>query len=558
MPDRSVVDVLHEVLAAARRPALVVTDLDLALPGGDVTRMAPGAVKPEGQFRTVLLVAADVADLRRQARRAQGVGWAREVGVVVVDPGPRPTAPTLRTHPAWPPLTSVEAGPGHARFEFDRRLAAGPVLAALARAAGGALEGPRADDGHLGVRVLPPGTSYVDPAAKHPPDVVVDPPEAPVVAEATGRRPVVLRAAEAPEPLDEAVYRPTGFRGRWTRPVVDLPATVRLDPGLVAALRDAQGVRPAAGHDPRLAAGLAMCGIPVLDAPDGVPEDQVVALDDPLGREEVSVRLRRAALARHSAAGRRAALAGRAGVRGAGEPSVSVLAVVRRPELLAHALAQVARQRGHEVELVLVTHGFTPDAGRVRDALGGPGGVLAHTVVTATTDTPSGSGVAGPVLDAATRASGDVVLVLDGHDWYGPDVVTDLLLARRYSSATVVTMPAELGHSTSDDVTWRRPTATETYLGADAGAPDPTYLLDRRLLRRRPGGPRGAGAVDPVQAVRRDGGTVYRTHGLGHVRRHDGALPALAAGSLRPGFRPSSLLGAPPAPGGQRPGDGLP
>ncbi|WP_134768203.1 glycosyltransferase family A protein [Nocardioides sp. 1609] len=555
MPDPHLVDAVHAVLAAARRPALVVTDLDVVLPDGDVARMAPGAVKPDGQFRTVLLVVADVADLRRQARRAHGVGWAREVGVVVADPGPRPTAPTLRAHPSWPPLTSVEAGPGHARFEFDRRLAAGPVLAALARAAGGALDGPRADDGHLGVRALPPGTSYVDPAARHPPDVVVDPPEPPVVAEATGRRPVVLRAVEAPEPLDEAVYRPTGFRRRWTRAVVDLPATSVLGPGLVDILRDAQGVRPAPGHDPRLAAGLLMCGIPVVGVPDGVPEERVADLDDPLGREEVSVRLRRGALTRHSAAGRRAALAGRAGVRGAGEPSVSVLLPVRRPELLTHALAQVTRQRGHDVELVLVTHGFTPDADRVRDALGGPGAVLAHTVVTATADTSPGSGLPGMVLEAAARASGDVVLVLDGHDWYGPDVVTDLLLARRYSSATVVAAPAETCHSPSDDVTWRRPTATETYLGADAGRVGPTYLLDRRLLRRRPGGGPGA---DPVDAVRRAGGTVYRTHGLGHVRRHDGALPTLAAESSRPGFRPGSLLEVPSTPGGPRPVDGLP
>ena len=39
----------------------------------------------------------------------------------------------------------------------------------------------------------------------------------------------------------------------------------------------------------------------------------------------------------------------------------------RRPDLLEHALGQVARQRGVErLELVLAPHGFEPDAARVR------------------------------------------------------------------------------------------------------------------------------------------------------------------------------------------------
>ena len=43
----------------------------------------------------------------------------------------------------------------------------------------------------------------------------------------------------------------------------------------------------------------------------------------------------------------------------------------RRPDMLEHALAQVARQRGVErLELVLAPHGFEPDLARVREPVG--------------------------------------------------------------------------------------------------------------------------------------------------------------------------------------------
>ena len=59
-----------------------------------------------------------------------------------------------------------------------------------------------------------------------------------------------------------------------------------------------------------------------------------------------------------------------AGVRAVGLPSVSILLATRRPDQLAFALAQVAKQRAPDVELVLAPHGFAADPGRVRSVLG--------------------------------------------------------------------------------------------------------------------------------------------------------------------------------------------
>ncbi len=523
-------DALTRVLDGARRPALLITDLDLPEDlDGVQARVRPGEPKPEGQFRTVVLLASDVAELRRAAllaASAKTAGWAREIGIVVLD-ATRDTGTsvlTLRPHPAWPPADAVRAelvgATALTRVEFSRRLAAGPVLAGFAHVAG-SLDGTRAEDGHLGVRVLPPGADSTDPEVKHPPDVAIDPPEPPVVAEATGRAAVVLTAAEAAPALDDAVYRPTGFRRDWSRGLVDLPAHTRLSPRLVHDLRDAQGVRLAPGHDPALAAGLAMSGVPLIgDLADlaGVTDSD---LADPVRREEASVRQRRAALAAQAPMGRRHALAERAGVRAAAEPSISVLLTLSRPELLEHALRQVDHQRVAPAQIVLAAHGFTLDRPFGRQ---GPRPDPAPvTIVTADAGTPAASLLAR----AAEAATGEVIVTMHGHDWYGPDVLTDLLLARRYSGATAVSMAAEWVYSEPVDASWRRPVETEVFTSDVDG---PTLLLERALLRRLGGWPadRGVGSL-----VRESGGTGYRVHGLGHVRRDDRTSEAPA--HARPG-----------------------
>ena len=159
--------------------------------------------------------------------------------------------------------------------------------------------------------------------------------------------------------------------------------------------------------------------------------------------------------------------------------------------------------------------------------------------------------VFGDVLNAAARAaSGDVVMKMDDDDWYAPDVVADLLLARSYSGAELVGMPDDVYYLEPSDETVRLGQPTEVYRQFVAGG---TLMLDRGLLHEVGGFRTVRRHVDAelIAAVRAAGGATYRTHGLGYVlRRTDSGhtwqadlddLRARAA-QITPGFWPGRLM----------------
>ncbi len=564
-------------LAGLQGPVLVVTDLPVERVvaeglADDVTVLPLGAAPADPRFRTVLLAVADPAALRRAATALPPLGGARTVGCVVLA---APAPVLLRPRPLWPALVDLDArvdgaGVATTRVRFATRVgSAAEVLVELARATG-----LPAGTGNAGLFVALGGdtaappvdpsavTSY-DVASETPPDVVVgggagDLPETAVL----GRAPVRLATSDdlAVGPLDEALLNPHGFRREWDGEVVDLPPDASATPGCVRALRGAQGVRVTWPADERAVAALAMSGVPLVSGPvpalsrarlgDALADvlEQQVDLADALPREEHSVRLRRAALAHHSTLGWRGRLAARAGTRSAAHPTVSIVLPTRRPDLLDFALRQVAKQRaslpGVEIELVLAAHGFVPDAAQVAAALDG----RAHTVLPLDAAT-----LFGDVLRAATdAAAGDVVLKMDDDDWYGGDVVTDLLLARRYSGAELVGMPAEMVYLEPIATTVRRRGPSEGHGAVVAGG---TMMIDRSLLR-------AVGGFRPVRrfvdaqlldAVRVAGGSTYRTHGLGYLLRRTSAghtwdtglgyfLTRQAVADQWHGFRPSALL----------------
>jgi GT2 family glycosyltransferase len=394
-----------------------------------------------------------------------------------------------------------------------------------------------------------------------------------------------LRAAgpAALPPVDEQLVNPVGFVRATVVPVGDLrpvpgaphlltaeggPETV-IDtlrgPGdaTIARLRPRTGVSLTwdGGEGPhayaRTVAGLAMAGVPLTTS--SVPPwarallDPTLAdlletkpdLDDTLEREVYSIRLRRAALGTHGAVPWRRALVAPAGER-TPVPRVSVLLATRRPELLERALHQVARQRGADLELVLAAHGFSPDADVLRRFAETSGAVL--QVV----EGPS-SYTFGRLLNAAAeRATGDVLLKMDDDDWYGPDFVTDLLLARDYSGADVVGCPPEFMFVEPLWVTVRRRDATEQYRPVVAGG---TMMVSREAFGAVGGFRDTHKYVDAnlFRAVRAAGGSIYRSHGLNYLlRRRSGGHtwePGLGYFVSRArswqqwrGFRPSPLL----------------
>src|SRR5690606_23320930 len=132
----------------------------------------------------------------------------------------------------------------------------------------------------------------------------------------------------------------------------------------------------------------------------------------------------------------------------------------------------LARQRGAEVEVVLAAHGFDPDRDVVRRALG----ERPHQVLAFDPDTFFGDVLTG----AAQAASAEVLMKWDDDDWYSPDAVHDLLMARRYTGADVVGMPSEFVYLEEGDLTVRRNHPTELFARFVAGG---TLLLDRGLVR---------------------------------------------------------------------------
>jgi hypothetical protein len=363
-------------------------------------------------------------------------------------------------------------------------------------------------------------------------------------------------------PLDERLLNPRGFLINASSPAVDLASldlAGGVTPELVASLRPVSGVRAdLSGADQatlRSVAALGMAGVPVtapsapaaeLGATVAAALTAPVDLDDPLAREEHSVVLRRAALDTFSSFAWRRDVGRLAGVPVAVHPAVSIVLATRRPGQLEHALAQVARQRGVErLELVLAPHGFEVDVARVRELLGP---AVAAQVVPASEDTLFGDVLAA----AAAAAGGDVVMKMDDDDWYSPDAVADLLLARAYSGAELVGMPAELHYLVPKRMTVKRGHTSEHYARFVAGG---TLMVDRELLREVGSFRSVRKYVDAqlLAAVRAAGAETYRTHGLGYLLRRDAEGhtwqvdmdylldPARVAATWE-GFRPSRLL----------------
>lgn len=519
-----------------------------------------GESVPPGRWSRVAVVVADRGALRAYAVpagvRSATVGVFLRSGTAAPSPVPRPE---------WPAVVGLRsrqaAGGWLIVVRFERPVEVAAVVEELGRQS---VVPDRVGSGGLWVE------GRAQPRDDVPLDVVGGGAEPSPV---TGRAPVTFAELAAPPgplrigPLDERVLNPIGFDPVATGPVVVL-GSLDLRRGateeLVASLRDAAGVRVdwerAGSADAviRTVAGLAMAGVPVVT--EEVPQDVAallgpavaaaltapVDLADPLAREEHSLVLRRAALAAYSDFGWRAEVGRRAGIPVAGQPAVSVVLASRRPSLLDFALRQVARQRGVDrLELVLAPHGFEVDLARVRDAL--PASVAAQVVAR-----PESTLFGQVLADAARACGGDVVLKMDDDDWYAPDFIADLLLARAYSGAGLVGMPPELHYLVPRDLTVKRGHPVERYARFVAGG---TMLVDRDLLRE-------AGGFRPVRryvdaqllgAVAAAGATVYRTHGLGYVLRRgesghtwqvsvEELLDPSRVAASQPGFRPSRLL----------------
>ncbi|HEX9226555.1 MAG TPA: glycosyltransferase, partial [Arthrobacter sp.] len=276
-------------------------------------------------------------------------------------------------------------------------------------------------------------------------------------------------------PVDTAVISPMGFL-----PYPEKPARA-LEPGELGVGEDLNEADLAAlrPHDylevdgasfggldwalARRLSQLAVAGVPLLTRDLSAPVqsllgDQLVdriqafdAVDPPVLRESKSIELRRTALDLHSPKATWNALLGQLRKPLLPVPSVSVVLATRRPEKLASALDQLARQSWESLEVVVLLHGFDADLPEVRRAIEAyPGELQLRSV-------PAGM-IFGEVLNAGLRAaSGDLVCKMDDDDWYGPHHLRDLVHAKDFSGATLVGAQVEFVYLDSLDITTRRP-----------------------------------------------------------------------------------------------------
>jgi len=205
-------------------------------------------------------------------------------------------------------------------------------------------------------------------------------------------------------------------------------------------------------------------------------------------------------------------------------PTVSVILVTHRPDHLEHAIAQLAGLRYPRLEVVIGAHGDRVDGARVWD--------LAQRVPYPVTIVGvDGGRTLGEALQACSdRAEGALLTKMDDDDFYGPEHIWDLVLARQYSGAQVVGKALDWVYLESQDATVFRPTyAAEKYADFVAGG---TILISAADLGAVGGWRPVPKSVDRalLDRVLADGGLVYRTHGLGYVYvRHSAGHTASVA-----------------------------
>ncbi len=312
----------------------------------------------------------------------------------------------------------------------------------------------------------------------------------------------------------------------------------------------AGGVPLLSGEAPAWASGL---GGPLTDLITGARDED---LRDQLRREEYSVRLRRTALRAHGQRSRWRALGAEAGIPLPREPRVSVILCTRRPEMVGFALAQIARQRDVDLEVVLTLHGFPADLPEVRSAVA----AFRETGLPLVLHEADAGQIFGSVLnDSVGRASGDLISKWDDDDWYGPDHLADLLLARTYSGAELVGTGQDFIYLQEVDLTVWRNRRSEAATRFIAGG---TILTDRVVMEEIGGFRPLPRAIDTqlLLAVIRGGGRIYRAHGLGYVLRRTGGghtwsedMAFFLHNHTQQwfGWRPSAILEGEPSPLGQ-------
>ncbi|MGB7449426.1 MAG: glycosyltransferase family A protein [Ornithinimicrobium sp.] len=204
-------------------------------------------------------------------------------------------------------------------------------------------------------------------------------------------------------------------------------------------------------------------------------------------------------------------------------PSVSLVLVSRRAELVRAMVARLSRLDYPDLQIVVGMHG-APAPQDLAEVAG------ARDLVVREFDSDE---VFGTVLNRAFAcASGELVGKVDDDDYLSDAHLLDLVMAHHYSGATLVGKSTTVVFLEAIDTTVRRLYgARETFTHRVSGA---TFLLSQTDLAAIGGWAPVPRAVDTalINTLREQGGTIYQPHDLGYlyVRKADPSSHTWATG----------------------------
>ncbi|RKR18681.1 spore maturation protein CgeB [Arthrobacter oryzae] len=184
-------------------------------------------------------------------------------------------------------------------------------------------------------------------------------------------------------------------------------------------------------------------------------------------------------------------------------PTVSAIVSTFRPHQLEHVFETLGTQRGVDLELVLLTHGFEV-AEEVLSQLATRHGVRRYRFLTAGMEL-----TLGECLNLCVAAStGEVLSKFDDDDFYGPDYLLDMLNALEFSQAAVVGKQAHYMHFLANEATILRSGHKEHRFSRLVAGP--TITAARSVFESHPFEARSRGEDTRfLESVAQGGGAIY-------------------------------------------------
>ncbi|MFE4080488.1 glycosyltransferase [Paenarthrobacter sp. YIM B13468] len=197
--------------------------------------------------------------------------------------------------------------------------------------------------------------------------------------------------------------------------------------------------------------------------------------------------------------------------------TVSALVSTIRPHQLEHIFKTVGSQRGVEVELVLLTHGFKPSASTIQ-RLSKKYNVTQLTLL----EEPESLSLGACLNRCVAESTGAVLTKMDDDDYYGPDYLRDQVNALQYSGADVV---GKLAHfmfiSSRNAAVYRFGHMEHRFSHMVMG---PTIMAKRSVFEEHPFEDRSRGEDTAfLNAVTQAGGKIYSSDRYNYYQLRSGS-----------------------------------